>query len=72
MGWGGFPDRVRREGVGEGRSGRGEERGSSLELISPLACQSSPSESRSCPHHLLALVPGLLPGPQLGFPLPMD
>ena len=33
MGWGGFPDQVRREGV-EGRwNGRVEERGSSLELF---------------------------------------
>lgn len=44
-----------------------EEKGCSLELISPLACQSSPSV---CLHHLLALVPGLLRGLSWGFPFP--
>lgn len=39
-------------------------------LISPLACQSAPSESCSCAGHLLARAPGLLRHFSWGFPFP--
>lgn len=67
MRWGEVVSRVGGGGRGGWCSGRVEGRAG---LSSPLACQSAPFESRSCPCHLLALAPGLLQHFSWGIPFP--